>query len=180
MSVSVPRVVEPAAAAAAELPETVQSVSVSVPSVVEPAAAAGGRVAGDGAVGERHRAVVVARARRRRPAELPETVQSVSVSVPSLSSPPPSPLAEPPVMVRPESEAVTFVGDLEHPDGVAAADGHAGGRARRSPPGRPSLVRSSVPRLDERVIVCGVAKTVGSNWMMLPSGFGSALAWSMT
>jgi hypothetical protein len=36
-----------------------------------------------------------------------------------------------------------------------------------------------VPRLEERVIVCGVAKTVGSNWMRLPSGLGSASAWLM-
>ena len=40
-------------------------------------------------------------------------------------------------------------------------------------------VSDSVSVLDS-VIVCGEPKTVGSNWIRLPSVFGLALAWLMT
>ena len=95
----------------AELPLTVQLVSVAVPSSdVQAAAGIGGGVAADGAVGQRGRAAVVVQAaavaaggvaadgavgqrgravlgvmpgrRRRSVAELPLTVQLVSVVVP--------------------------------------------------------------------------------------------------
>ena len=67
----------------AELPLTVQLVSVVVPAVSEQAAAVvAGGVAADGAVGQRGRAAVVEQAAAVLPAELPLTVQLVSVVVP--------------------------------------------------------------------------------------------------
>ena len=119
-----------AAISRAEFPLTVQVVSVAVPGSYTPPPRAGG-VAADRAVGER-RCAVDSTGRRRAPAELPLTVQSVSVrradvlqaaadepaelplmvqsvsvAVPRFSMPPPPPTVEPPVMVRPESVAVT-------------------------------------------------------------------------
>ena len=69
---------------AAELPLTVQLVSVAVPPYdVQAAAVVGGGVAADGAVGQRGRAVPnVAQAAAVDAAELPLTVQLVSVVVP--------------------------------------------------------------------------------------------------
>ena len=94
----------------AELPLTVQLVSVVVPpSLYRPPPFAGAGVAADGAVGQRGRAARVVQGRRRsQTAELPLTVQLVSVVVPpSLYRPPPLPAVLPPVIVSPEIDAVT-------------------------------------------------------------------------
>ena len=75
------------------LPLTVQLVSVTVPTVVDISAAAGpGGVAADRAVGQRGRAVeAMSTPPPAPPAELPLTVQSVSVSrAVRLNRPPPS------------------------------------------------------------------------------------------
>ena len=83
LTVSVPAEVGDAAAvASAELPERVQLVTVSVPPTLEMPPPNVGGVAGEGAAGDRQRAVVVDAAAADTLAELPERVQSVTVSVP--------------------------------------------------------------------------------------------------
>ena len=92
-----------------------QLVSAVVPYVaVQAAAAATGGIAADGAVGQRCRAVictVVVQRRREHAAaiaaELPLTVQLVSVAVPLLLYRPPPVLALPPVIVSPDSDLPT-------------------------------------------------------------------------
>ena len=61
------------------LPLTVQLVSVAVPRLYRPPPPGAGGVAADGAVGQRERAVEIAQAAAVGAAELPLTVQSVSV-----------------------------------------------------------------------------------------------------
>ena len=96
VSVAVPpRCSQAAAVPEAELPLTVQLVSVAVPALLhrQAAAVAAGGVAAEGAVGQRGRADSWPGRRRRRQlvAELPLTVQLVSVAVPPmLYRPPPS------------------------------------------------------------------------------------------
>ena len=126
--------------------------------IVRTAAVAAGGVAADGAVGQRGRAAVVVQAAAVVLAELPLTVQSVSVVVPPLlNRPPPLPSpALPPVIVSPEIDAVTPRVDLEHPARVVAADRHARRRARDRLVPVVSLSSSWVPF---RVIVCGVLNT---------------------
>ena len=80
-----------AVAVPAELSAMVELVTVSVPRVVDAAAAAAGGVVGDGGVGDRQRASVVdAAAVAATWAELPSMVELVTVSVPPLSMPPPA------------------------------------------------------------------------------------------
>ena len=68
----------------------VELVTVSVPRVVDTAAAAAGKVIGDGGVGDRQRAgIVVDAAAAGMNAELLSMVELVTVSVPPLSMPPP-------------------------------------------------------------------------------------------
>ena len=66
----------------AELPLTVQLISVAAPKAVVQAAAKAGGVAADGAVRQRGRAIVVQATAAPSAAELPLTVQFVSVIVP--------------------------------------------------------------------------------------------------
>ena len=114
----------PPPSVAAELPLRVLSVTVSVRRVVDAAAVEGGRVAAEGAGGDRHRAVVVDAAAvdvaelplrvqavtvtvprvvdaaaAEAAAELPLRVLSVTVSVPPLEMPPPPLAAELPLRV---------------------------------------------------------------------------------
>ena len=75
----------------AELPLTVQLVSVVVPLRCTGRRRLGGGVAADGAVGQRGRAAVAEQAAAVAAAELPLTVQLVSVVVPHVAArPPPS------------------------------------------------------------------------------------------
>ena len=62
-------------------------------------------------------------------AELPLMVQLVSVVVPWLYTPPPSPLAVPPVIVSPENDAVTFASTSNTRFNPLAADRQARRRA---------------------------------------------------
>ena len=68
-----------------------------------------GGVAADGAVGQRGRAASLYRPPPSLAAELPLTVQLVSVAVPSLYRPPPPPSAELPLTVQLVSVAVPQV-----------------------------------------------------------------------
>ena len=107
-------------------------------------------------------------------AELPLTVQSVSVLVPWLHRSPPLPLVVPAVIVSPEIDAVT-------PESTW--------NTRLSPPPLTvtpvagpvivsvAVVSLSVSWVPVRVIVWGEEKTVGSNWIRLPAGLRSASAW---
>ena len=83
VSVAVPGCTDHRRRHSAELPETVQPVSVASAAVVKRPPPTVGRVAGDGAVGERHHVVRVEAAALF--GELPETVQPVSVIPPPAS-----------------------------------------------------------------------------------------------
>ena len=76
-------------------------------------------------------------------------------------------------MVRPLSVAVT-PRDREHLDTVVAADRHEAraGTVDHLRPGRLGQRQRAGQRDRLRR-----AKTIGSNWMMLPRGFGFASAW---
>ncbi len=96
-------------------------------------------------------------------AELPLMVQLVSVSVPKSCSPPPLP-ALPPVIVSPVKAALTPASTWNtrlRPPPLTV-----------TPPAGPVIVSSPLGSLSSswwplRVIVCGVAKTVGSKVMVL-------------
>ena len=138
VSVAVPKLLNrPPPIVPAELPLTVQLVSVAVPTLLNrpPPRVAGGGVAADGAVGQRGRAAIVVAGRRRWP------------------------VAEPPVIVSPEIDAVTPASTWNTrlaplPLTVTPAAG-------------PVIVSVPVVSLSSswrrlRVIVCGVVNTVGS------------------
>ena len=166
----------------AELPLTVQLVSVVVPSRLNrppPCRCRAGGVAADGAVGQRGRAAEVVQPPPPLPvlAELPLTVQLVSVAVPpSLYRPPPLSPALPPVIVSPEIDAVTPPSTWN---------------TRLSPPPLtvtpafgPVIVSVPVVSLSSswppvRVIVCGVLNTVLSKVIVSapPVVFAWAIAW---
>ena len=115
----------------AELPLTVQLVSVVVPSFVVQAAAVAGGVAADGAVGQRGLAVGSVYRPPPLVAELPLTVQSVSVAVPSKLSRPPPLVAELPLTVHLVSVSrAALVIEAAACGGGVAADGAVGQRDR--------------------------------------------------
>ena len=86
-------------------------------------------------------------------------VELVSVSVPLFSIPPPFPVVLPPVIVSPERDAVTPESTWKHSARPAAADNHPRGGA--SDRGRQGCV-AELELGRQEVIVCWVAKTVGS------------------
>ena len=114
---------------------------MAVPLVLIHAAAVGtGGVAADGAVGQRGRAVTLYTPPPSVVAELPLTVQLVSVVVPALYRPPPIVgVAAGDGQAR-DRRRDTRV-DLEHPAQPAAADRHARRRARDRL--RPAVLLSS-------------------------------------
>ena len=138
-----------------------QLVSVAVPQLMYRPPPCRGGVAADGAVGQRGRAVVTVHPAAVDAAELPLTVQLVSVSVPSsLSRPPPLPVVLP-------------AGDRQSRD--RRRDIASTWNTRLSPPpltvtpaAGPVIVSVPVVLLSSswppvRVIVCGVLKTDWSN-----------------
>ncbi len=106
------------------------------------------------------------------PEVLPLMMQLVSVAVPALYTPPPIPVVEPRLIVRPERDAVTFgsiwsTRSISFPSMVTSP---ASGPSIVIIP--PVLLRSSRPEV--RVIVCGVEKTAGAKVIVRAPAMTSA------
>ena len=112
-------------------------------------------------------------------AELPDRVELVTVTVPELSMPPPAPVVFPLAIASPEILAVTRESTVNT---LKSDEGPPPETVSDDAPGPVIVVWSAVLLRTKplpSVIVCGMLKTDGSNWMRLPSVLELALAWWM-